>query len=144
MKELSRRGFLGAILAAGAAPAIVKAESLMKVFVPPVKVLIANRSVSDVPIGLGKTLYTGEIGRYEGFRVVYDELTYYPETGLTFPTEDQIREIHVGRNGSWKLGSYSQAMGRIRRENPRQSFVVVHSDANQAMYDALIGKRRKL
>jgi len=32
--NLSRRGFLGAILAAGAAPAIVKAESLMKIVVP--------------------------------------------------------------------------------------------------------------
>jgi hypothetical protein len=31
----SRRGFLGAILAAAAAPAIVRAESLMKIYVPP-------------------------------------------------------------------------------------------------------------
>jgi hypothetical protein len=31
---MNRRNFLGAILAAGSAPAIVKAESLMKIFVP--------------------------------------------------------------------------------------------------------------
>ncbi len=31
----TRRGFLGALLAASAAPAIVKAESLMKIWVPP-------------------------------------------------------------------------------------------------------------
>jgi hypothetical protein len=32
--ELSRRGFLGALLAAAAAPAIVKASSLMPIYVP--------------------------------------------------------------------------------------------------------------
>jgi hypothetical protein len=32
---LNRRGFLGALLAASAAPAFVKAESLMKLYVPP-------------------------------------------------------------------------------------------------------------
>jgi len=31
---MNRRGFLGAILAAGVAPAIVRAESLMKIVVP--------------------------------------------------------------------------------------------------------------
>ncbi len=34
MTELTRRGFLGAMLAAAAAPAIVKAGSLMPVYVP--------------------------------------------------------------------------------------------------------------
>lgn len=32
---MNRRGFLGAILAGAAAPAVVKAESLMKIWVPP-------------------------------------------------------------------------------------------------------------
>ena len=31
----NRRGFLGSIFAAAAAPAIVRAESLMKIYVPP-------------------------------------------------------------------------------------------------------------
>ena len=31
----NRRGFLGAMFAAAAAPAIVRAESLMKIYVPP-------------------------------------------------------------------------------------------------------------
>lgn len=37
---MNRRGFLAGILAAGAAPAIVKAESLMKIIVPPEKKIL--------------------------------------------------------------------------------------------------------
>lgn len=50
---IGRRSFLAGILAAGAAPAIAKAESLMKIVVP------------------RQTLYTGEIGVIDaGFRFV--------------------------------------------------------------------------
>jgi hypothetical protein len=35
-----RRGFLGAMFAAAAAPAIVRAESLMKIYVPPQEILL--------------------------------------------------------------------------------------------------------
>jgi len=35
-----RRGFLGAMLAAAMAPAIVRAESLMKIYVPPQEILL--------------------------------------------------------------------------------------------------------
>jgi len=61
---VSRRGFLTGMLALGAAPAIVRAESLMRLWVPP------------------QTLMPMEIGRYEGFRFITsdalpDELTYY-------------------------------------------------------------------
>jgi hypothetical protein len=36
----NRRGFLGAMFAAAAAPAIVRAESLMKIYVPPQEILL--------------------------------------------------------------------------------------------------------
>ena len=49
---IGRRLFLGGIFAAGAAPAIVKAESLMKIIVP------------------RQELYTGELGAIDGFRLV--------------------------------------------------------------------------
>lgn len=41
--SLSRRGFLGAMLGAMAAPAIVKSENLMRVFVPKQKIIIVSR-----------------------------------------------------------------------------------------------------
>lgn len=61
----TRRGFLLGMLALGAAPAIVRAESLMRIWVPP---------------------QTLPIGRIEGFRFIEspalpDELTYYVDHG---------------------------------------------------------------
>lgn len=44
--NLSRRGFLGGILALGAAPAIIKAESLMKLYVPP-KLILWGDGIHD-------------------------------------------------------------------------------------------------
>jgi hypothetical protein len=41
---MNRRGFLGAILACGAAPAIVRAESLMKIYVPQQKIFLRDLS----------------------------------------------------------------------------------------------------
>ena len=42
---ISRRGFLTAMLAAGAAPAIVKADSLMKIVVPSKKIVLVHSLV---------------------------------------------------------------------------------------------------
>lgn len=45
---MNRRGFLTAMLAAGAAPAVCKAENLMKIFVPPApKVLTLDSLAAD-------------------------------------------------------------------------------------------------
>lgn len=41
---MNRRGFLGAILACGVAPAIVRAESLMKIYVPQQKIILRDLS----------------------------------------------------------------------------------------------------
>ena len=50
--SISRRGFLGAMLAAASAPAVVKAENLMKIFVPPEKKII-TAPIIEVFIGRG-------------------------------------------------------------------------------------------
>ena len=41
----NRRGFLGAMFAAAAAPAIVRAESLMKIYVPPQEILLPTSGI---------------------------------------------------------------------------------------------------
>lgn len=48
---MNRRGFLGSMLAAASAPAIVRAENLMKIVVPPEKKIIIAR-------GLTRTIQT--------------------------------------------------------------------------------------
>jgi hypothetical protein len=45
---VTRRGFLGMLVGAAAAPAIVKAENLMKIFVPPEKKIIVGRGMTRV------------------------------------------------------------------------------------------------
>jgi len=44
----NRRGFLGAIFAAAAAPAIVRAESLMKIYVPPQEIVYETLGPYDI------------------------------------------------------------------------------------------------
>jgi len=44
----NRRGFLGAMFAAAAAPAIVRAESLMKIYVPPQEMVFTPNLASGV------------------------------------------------------------------------------------------------
>jgi len=60
---VTRRGFLTGMLALGAAPAIVRVESLMRIWVPPQELTI---------------------GRYDGFNYYEaDELTYYVDRATT-------------------------------------------------------------
>lgn len=71
---VSRRGFLTGMLALGAAPAIVRAASLMPVVTP-----------AGLIVPSGDVLLPMEIGRIDGFRFIQsqvydampDELTYY-------------------------------------------------------------------
>ena len=75
---MNRRGFLTGMLALGAAPAICKAENLMKVFVPPEKKLIIGRGFTQ-PI------------------IIYDELGLIEQRLLSTkhldsPNRDQIRQ----------------------------------------------------
>lgn len=58
MNTLNRRGFLGALLAA---PAIVKAENIMRIWVPPVPKVV---SYWDYPVSAwgGHLIYTDQFG----------------------------------------------------------------------------------
>jgi hypothetical protein len=86
---ITRRGLLAGILAACAAPAIVKASSIMTInprqglWVPPLKTrtITANWTLEELP----DKLYDMEIGRIEGFRFVsepYDALTEAEERAV--------------------------------------------------------------
>jgi hypothetical protein len=95
--NIQRRSFLAGILSIGATPAIVKAGSLMKIWVPPSarserKIIIANRGVSDVGFNL-----EADCPLYDHQVAVLD---WKSQSG----------------KGSWRPGSYEQAIGRLRRE----------------------------
>ncbi len=47
---MNRRGFLGAMLAAAMAPAVVKAENIMKIWTPPTDILVPNDHIPIVTI----------------------------------------------------------------------------------------------
>ena len=59
---ISRRGFLGAMLAAAAAPAIVRADSLMQIVVPKQEIILPtlNILVGDTS-GLSAGTYTASV-----------------------------------------------------------------------------------
>lgn len=62
---MDRRGFLDAIMAAGIAPAIVRSDSLMKIFVPRQEIITLEDWAKD------SKLYTGEIGKIDnGIRFI--------------------------------------------------------------------------
>lgn len=65
---MNRRGFLGAMLAACAAPAIVRAESIMRIAAPEIIVSDVAAIVSQYEALYGFTAM--EIGRIEGFRFI--------------------------------------------------------------------------
>lgn len=88
---ITRRGFLTSMLALGAAPAIVRAESLMRLWVPPQKLwigydlaalpdeltyyaikhpslmeeMVRKQLFTGTGFGHIKVLYRGEVGRYD-------------------------------------------------------------------------------
>ena len=83
--ELSRRGFLGRMLALAAAPAIVRAESLMPIYVP--KLYVPDYSEWLPQVGDQATVWIG------------DELRHYIRVGagciLLATVKDQARRATV-------------------------------------------------
>jgi hypothetical protein len=65
---MNRRGFLSSILALGAAPAIVRADSLMRIVPHDLVVLTDNFGWVSVNDYRGP-LITGEFGRYESVNI---------------------------------------------------------------------------
>jgi hypothetical protein len=81
----SRRGFLGAILAAAAAPAIVRAESLMKIYVPSQELAyetLAHRQA----VAMGKAMQQTKA------HILYDANRYTYSDGSTILTRQQIMD----------------------------------------------------
>lgn len=64
---VTRRNFLAGMLAAASAPAIVKAENMMKIFVPKQEIIIPSFS-RGAPTALG-----GSLTKYPVNAVVYDQ-----------------------------------------------------------------------
>ena len=92
----TRRGFLGAILAAAAAPAIARASSLMPIKAPEVWTPTSP-------------LFTGEVGHVDGFRFIESTSDHLADAlryglGLTNMTQD------------WKT-SFERLSGHVQRVN---------------------------
>lgn len=117
---MNRRGFLGSILAACAAPAIVRADALMKI-VPrntiPWEVWEAGPEVGPVPI----ELLTGGIGRWNG--VVFHEHPLAARMfaqdlwGRMLDNQALVAFMHPSRAGDLRGG-------QLRVEAPNYSWVV--------------------
>lgn len=109
MHTISRRGFLGAILGAAAAPAIVKAESLMKIVVPkPVELVLAP--VDEIPFF--------EVGKIEDVRFIEDKYQYAGTvTGRWSSHYPNLQELPRPLPPG-----FEQRMSRIRRQNQQELF----------------------
>lgn len=59
----NRRGFFGAMFAAAAAPAIVRAESLMKIYVPPQEIAYETLPYRQAA-AMGKAMHTYDVNSY--------------------------------------------------------------------------------
>lgn len=110
---IARRGFLHAILAAGMAPAVVRASSLMKIVVPSTAILMPidferdfiHQHIKDVEEAIFNSQYghpeerlmQGEIGRYETMRFV--ESPYMPPKINAWRSGYLAKRFGVGRWG---------------------------------------------
>jgi len=75
---MDRRGFLGAILAAGCAPAIVRASSLMKIVVP---------TTVEVLEYSGNRLLTVSMITKEALRILEENLSFCAEVNRDFDSQ---------------------------------------------------------
>lgn len=95
---MNRRGFLGAILAAAVAPAIVRADALMRIVPRDAAVLPAPGGLM-VPEKLSG-IFTGEIGSYEG--VVIHETPLLTRANIAAIIKVmKEREIKPGSDGAY-------------------------------------------
>ncbi len=90
---MQRRGFLGAMLAAATAPAFVKSESLMGLFVP-------------------KTYHTGGIASVRGNYVLSNGQLWLEEGPYPFETGVEPINLAMKRISSYDLAAFETAMVR--------------------------------
>ena len=81
----NRRGFLGSIFAAAAAPAIVRAESLMKIYVPSQELAYETLSYRQAA-AMGKAMQRTQE------QIAYDINSYTYSDGSTILTRQQMIE----------------------------------------------------
>lgn len=97
---IARRGFLHAILAAGMAPAVVKASSLMRIVVPSTTILRpgdAGYTDTFCELEHSMPLFKGEIGHYEKIRFI--ESPYMPAKINAWRSGYLAKRFDVGRWG---------------------------------------------
>lgn len=102
----TRRGFLGAMLAAAVAPAIVRAQSLMPIQAPKIVTV-------DAIARIKAEILRGELGRVDGFRFI--EQRWIPSnTGGTI----KLRRFNpfVQPDGFVSVAALNAAWDRMRRE----------------------------
>jgi hypothetical protein len=88
----NRRGFLGAMFAAAAAPAIVRAESLMKIYVPPQEIAYETLTYRQAT-AMGKAMQRTKE------QITYDVNSYTYSDGSSILTRQQlIDELLPGLN----------------------------------------------
>lgn len=82
---MNRRGFLGAILAAGVAPAIVRSGSLMRVFARAESGLFVPE-LPGLVVGTGNTLLTPSIIARECLAILKNQLSFTQIISEEFPS----------------------------------------------------------
>lgn len=81
---MNRRGFLGAILAAGAAPAVVKASSLMPIYVPKLWTPGPYDVVVEIAPGRGNYLITIDQITKEALRILNEQTAFMNVIGRQY------------------------------------------------------------
>lgn len=99
---MKRRGFLKAILAAGAAPAIVKASNIMPLFVRRDSGLLIP-SVEEFAIGApaGNTLLTIDQITREALRLAHEKMTFINSINSQFDSQFGGGQRITIRRPSW-------------------------------------------
>lgn len=97
---MKRRGFLQAMLAAAAAPAIVKAETLMKIMVPKQELILPKQ------FGRGMTSVIAHIDEFPYLGMDFDgdviSATHFaPQEGALF-IHPEDNHLYLRHNGQWQ------------------------------------------
>lgn len=84
---MNRRGFLGSLLAAAVAPAIVRADSLMRIVPTETTILSALEQFVVTSVGSGNTLLTMEEITRQALRIAHEKMVFighlsHPHHGL--------------------------------------------------------------
>lgn len=88
---ISRRGFLAGMFAACAAPAIVRAENMMKIYVPPQEIIIldSGRGLTEPIIPVDESAYFHNLGAdFDGDTICVNDF---------IPTTSRGRLMHINR-----------------------------------------------